>query len=313
MTTVIGEVLLDMVQREPGGPYVAHPGGGPLNVAVGLQRLGHGTSLMARLSTSTLGDTVRRYAESNGLDLTACVDTDEKLTLAFATVDAEKHTSYDFYVEGTADWSWSDEELSRLPAATRMLHTGSLATMLAPGAPVLALLFTRLRAEGRVLLSFDPNIRPALAGRRTDAVSKVEAFVACAHVVKASTEDVSWLYPHEELDAVMNRWLAMGPSIVVVTAGADGCRAVLSGGDSIAVGGESVAVVDTIGAGDAFQSGLLSGLLASGLATPSALPAITADQATVVLRSACLVAALTCQRAGADPPTLDEYAAVSQR
>ncbi|MBA2773929.1 MAG: carbohydrate kinase, partial [Nocardioidaceae bacterium] len=282
MTTVIGEVLLDMLQVEQGGAYVAHPGGGPLNVAVGLQRLGHGTSLMARLSTSPLGETVRRYADGNGLDLTACVDTDENLTLAFATVDVEKNTSYDFYVEGTADWAWSDEELSRLPAATRMLHTGSLATMLAPGAAALARLFTRLRAEGRVLLSFDPNIRPALAGGRADAVSKVEAFVACAHVVKASAEDVSWLYPHDEPDAVMNRWLALGPSIVVVTAGADGCRAVISGGETVAVGGESVAVVDTIGAGDAFQSGLLSGLLAGGLANPSALAAVSAGETAAV-------------------------------
>lgn len=311
MTAVVGEVLLDMLQREPGGPYVAHPGGAPLNVAVGLQRLGHDTSLMARLSTSRLGDTVRRYAEANGLDLIGCVDTDEKLTLAFATLDAEKHASYDFYVEGTADWGWSEAELSGLPAATGVLHSGSLATMLRPGAAVLTRLFARLRAEGKVLLSFDPNIRPALAGHRADAVSKVEAFVACAHVVKASDEDLSWLYPHDDVDAVMRRWLALGPSIVVVTAGADGCRAVVAGGETIAVGGEAVPVVDTIGAGDAFQSGLLSGLLAGGLADPSALRAITTDQGTAVLRRASLVAALTCQRSGADPPTADEYAAAA--
>ncbi|MEJ7690262.1 MAG: carbohydrate kinase [Nocardioidaceae bacterium] len=311
MSAVIGEVLLDMLQLEPGGPYVAHPGGGPLNVAVGLQRLGHDTSLMARMSTSRLGETVRRYADANGLDLTACVDTDEMLTLAFANVDDEHHTSYDFYVEGTADWAWSDEELTRLPAATTVLHTGSLVTMLAPGAAALARLFTRLRAEGRVLLSFDPNIRPALAGDRADAVSKVESFVACAHVVKASSEDLSWLYPHDDLDAVMGRWLALGPSIVVLTAGKDGCRAVVAGGDTIAVGGESATVVDTIGAGDAFQSGLLSGLLVGGLGSPSALSTITPDQAAAILRRASLVAALTCQRSGADPPSADEYAAAA--
>lgn len=310
MCVVIGEALLDMVQPEPGGAYVAHPGGGPLNIAVGLQRLGHNTQLMARWSTSPLGETVRRYAEANGLDLTACVYADEKVTLAFATVDAEQRASYDFYVEGTADWGWTDAELSRLPADAQVLHTGSLAATLAPGAAALTRLFARLHGEGRRLLSFDPNVRPALAGDRSAAVAKVEAFVAGAHVVKASDEDLSWLYPRDDVDDVLARWLALGPSLVVMTAGADGCQAVTGGGEKVAVVGETVAVADTIGAGDAFASGLLSGLLDAGLATPSALATISADVATAVLRRATLVAALTCQRPGADPPTRDEYAAV---
>ncbi len=308
---VIGEALLDLVQPEPGGPYVAHPGGGPLNIAVGLQRLGHETHLLARLSTGPLGETLRRYAEANGLDVSACVRTDEQATLAFATMDDEQRASYDFYVQGTADWGWTDDELSRVPAAAQVLHTGSLATVVAPGAAALARLFARLHGEGRRLLSFDPNVRPALAGDRAAAVDQVEAFVACAHVVKASDEDLSWLYPDHELDDLLDHWVTLGPSFVVITSGADGCRAVTAAGDKITVAREAVAVADTIGAGDAFEAGLLSGLLDAGLATPSALSTIGPEVAMAVLRRATLVAALTCQRPGADPPSRGEYAAVA--
>jgi len=308
---VIGEALLDLVQPEPGRPYVAHPGGGPLNIAVGLQRLGHGTHLLARLSTGPLGETLRRYAEASGLDVSACVRTDEQATLAFATVDDEQQASYDFYVQGTADWGWTDDELSRLPAVAQVLHTGSLATVLAPGAAALARLFARLHGEGQRLLSFDPNVRPALAGDRAAAVDQVEAFVASAHVVKASDEDLSWLYPEHDLDELLDYWVTLGPSLVVITSGADGCQAVTASGDRIVVAGEPVAVVDTIGAGDAFEAGLLSGLVDAGLATPSALSTISPEVAVAVLRRATLVAALTCQRPGADPPSRGEYAAVA--
>lgn len=311
MCAVIGEALLDFVQSEPDGPYVARPGGGPLNIAVGLRRFGHDTHLMARLSTGPLGERVRRYAETNGLDLTACVDVDDKATLAFATLDADQQASYDFYVQGTADWGWTDEELTRLPASVQLLHTGSLATVLAPGADALGRLFGRLHDEGSRLLSFDPNVRPAVAGDRTAAVARAEAFVACSDVVKVSDEDLSWLYPDHGVDDVLGRWLSLGPSMVVMTAGAGGCRAVTAAGDMVAVAGVAADVVDTIGAGDAFGSGLLSGLLDAELATPSALSTITATAARTVLRRANLTAALTCQRAGADPPTRDEYAAVA--
>ncbi len=307
MCAVIGEALLDMIQPEPGGAYVACPGGGPLNVAVALQRLGHSTHLLARLSSRPLGNVVRRYAAENGLDLTACVQVDGKVTLAFATFDDADCAAYEFYADGTVDWGWTDEELSRLPSATAVVHTGSLATVLGPGAAALARLFVRLHEEGRRLLSFDPNVRPALAGERAGAVAHVERFVATAHLVKVSSEDLSWLYPHEELDTVLERWLGLGPALVVMTAGPDGCKAVNSRLEEIMVKGEPIAVADTIGAGDAFQAGLLSGLLDAGVATPSALPQLSIDVTTAALRRATLVAALTCQRSGANPPTRQAY------
>lgn len=308
MCAVIGEALLDMVQPELGGPYVAHPGGSPLNVAVGLQRLGHPTHLLARLSSRPLGEPLRRHAAENGLDLTACVHADEKVTLAFATLDDERRAAYEFYVDGTVDWGWTDEELCRVPSAAAVVHTGSLATVLGPGAVALARLFSRLHDEGARVLSFDPNVRPMLAGGRAGAVTQVERFAANANVVKVSKEDLSWLYPRDDPDEVLERWLNLGPALVVMTDGPGGCKAVTARRDEIVLDGEDVTVKDTIGAGDAFQSGLLSGLLDAGIVTPIALSQMSTEVATAVLRRATLVAALTCQRTGADPPTRQVYA-----
>ena len=313
MFTVLGEALLDMVQPEPGPSYVARPGGGPFNIAVGLRRLGHPTALMARLSTGALGGVVRRHALDNDLDLRPCVDVDDPATLAFASVDAEGRASYDFYVRGTADWGWTADELARVPDETRYLHTGSLATALLPGAEAIVGLLELLHAAGHCLLSYDPNIRPGLLGEREDAVRSVERFVAASHVVKASDEDLRWLYPDDDVPAAAKRWRALGPALIVITRGPDGCSAITADGSVTARAGVGVRVADTIGAGDAFMSGLLSGLADSGCSAPGHVSALDTAALEDVLDRAVLVSALTCERAGADPPTRDEYDARASR
>lgn len=310
MFAVVGEALVDMVQPEPAGPYVARPGGGPLNIAVGLRRLGHDTHLLARLSTGALGEIVRRHAHANDLDTTGCVDTADNTTLAVAGVDEQGRASYDFYVDGTADWGWAPDELV-VPATARVVHTGSLATVIAPGAAAIAALFDRLQVEGRRLLSYDPNVRPALAGARAEAVATVESFVARSHVAKASDEDLGWLYPGQPLNDVLRHWLGLGPQLVVMTAGPDGCQALTRTGHFVTVPARQVEVVDTIGAGDAFSSGLLSGLADAGAANLATLPELDEERLTAVLRRAAEVAALTCERQGADPPTRAAYTAVA--
>lgn len=308
MFAVIGEALLDMVQPVPAGPYDARPGGGPMNIAVGLQRLGYRTHLMARLSTGPLGAVVRRHVEANELDTSTCVDTDDLTTLAFAALDPQGRASYDFYVNGTADWGWTAEELGLLPSVAQVVHTGSLATVIEPAATAIAELYAGLHAAGGRLLSFDPNVRPALAGSRADAVARVEHLVRSSHVVKASDEDVGWLYPRQPLDDVLEHWLGLGAALVVMTEGPDGCRARSGQGDVVDLPGLTVRMQDTIGAGDAFESGLLSGLFDAGAASPGSIRELTRDALTDVLRRAVRVAGLTCERAGADPPTRAEYA-----
>lgn len=311
MFAVIGEALLDMVQPEPGHTFVAQVGGGPLNIAIGLRRLGHPTEMMARFSSGSLGELVRRHAEANDLGLSASVTSEQPTTLAFATLDEQGRASYDFYVDGTADWGWSADELAGLPTGTRVLHTGSVAAAISPGADLVLDLFTRLRSAGETVLSFDPNVRPALVGPRDEAVARVERFVAASHVVKASDEDLAWLYPGDDLDDRLRVWSHLGPEVVVMTRGADGCTAMTRSGHDCSIGGRQVDVADTIGAGDSFESGLLSGLADAGVLSPRALAAITRGQLDDALERAVTVSSMTCERPGADPPSRAEYDARS--
>jgi fructokinase len=310
MFAVIGEALLDMVQTEPDGPFEARPGGGPLNIAVGLRRLGHHTYLMARLPVGPLGAVIRRHVEQSQLDLTSAVSAAEPATLAFATLDGRGRASYDFYAVGTADWQWTDTELARLPEDATFVHTGSLAAALDPGARVLLRRWRSWHASGDRLLSFDPNIRPSLGADRQATRQRVEAFVSASHVVKASDEDIGWLYPGMTVDEVLHLWSGLGPELVVVTLGADGTRWVQAGREPRDTAGRAVDVVDTIGAGDAFASGLLSGLAGAGCRLPGDVAALDAVAMDSVLSRATLVAAITCQRAGADPPSRSELGRV---
>jgi fructokinase len=307
---VVGEALLDMVQPVPGGSYTAIPGGGPLNIAIGLQRLGCPTQMLARFSTGAMGKLVREHAERNHLGLDHSVWTDALTTLAFASLDRAGRASYDFYVNGTADWGWTPEDLASLPPGTQAIHTGSVAAFLQPGADVILDAWERERAAGRVVVSFDPNVRPALLGERAAAVARVERFVRAAHVVKASDEDFEWLYPHTDSIDALERWASLGPAIVVMTRGPDGCLAYLARGDAVAMPGVPVDVVDTIGAGDAFESGLLSAIADTGFLDPERVYDIDVETVRAVLDRAVTVSAMTCQRVGANPPTLAEFEAV---
>jgi fructokinase len=306
---VVGEALLDMVQPVPGGSYTAIPGGGPLNIAIGLQRLGCPTQMLARFSTGAMGKLVREHAERNEVGLDRSVWTDDLTTLAFASLDAGGRASYDFYVHGTADWGWKADDLAALPPGTKAAHTGSVAAFLQPGADVIVDAWERERAAGQLLLSFDPNVRPALVGERAAAVQRVERFVRVSHVVKASDEDLAWLYPQTDSIDALERWASLGPSLVVMTRGPDGCLAYLANGDAVAVEGMRVEVVDTIGAGDSFEAGMLAGIADSGRLDPARLSDLDADTVRTILGRAVTVSAMTCQRIGANPPTRDELEA----
>lgn len=307
MFAVIGEALLDMVQSEPGSAFYARPGGGPLNIAAGLRRLGHPTEMMARLSTGRLGALVRQHLTAHELGVSYCVETAAPTTLAFATLDGAGQASYEFYVEGTADWGWTPEDLGELPPGTEAVHTGSLAAALDPGAGVLLDQWRRWRGEGEVLLSFDPNVRPALLTDRAEACRRVEEFVAASHVVKASDEDTAWLYPGTDPHEVAERWCRAGAEVAIVTRGPAGCLSATRDGLTVERRGRAVDVIDTIGAGDSFCSGLLSGLADGGHLAPSGVQRLSRDSLSAVLDRAVLTSALTCQRRGSDPPSRADY------
>jgi fructokinase len=310
MLTVLGEAIVDLVGQGD-RTYVAHPGGSPLNVAVGLGRLGQPVSLGARLSGDTFGGLFRAHLSAAGVDPRHLVSAPEPSTLAVATLDDAGVATYDFWTQGTADWQWSAAELDGIvDDDTLALHTGSVALELEPGASRILDLLRSVRHAGRATISYDPNVRMARTGPVAEGRAAVERVVALAHVVKVSSEDLEWLYPGEDPVVVGRRWAGAGPSLVVVTQGGDGAVALPAGGQEVRRPAPPVTVVDTVGAGDAFTAGLLGALADRHALGPSTNPA-QVDLAAVLDR-ACLVAALTCARAGANPPTLAEVQAAER-
>jgi fructokinase len=311
MVCVIGEALIDLVMdpasADSAGPktYLAHPGGSPYNVAIGVARLAQPSQLLARLSEDAFGRQLRQHAAANGVDLSYAVSASESSTVAVVSLDADRNASYDFYRTGTADWQWRTAELDRMPADTSWIHTGSLASWTEPGATVIADQLRRRREQGPVVISYDPNIRAPLLPDHQAALGQVEAMVELSDVVKASAEDLDWLYPGEDTDNVLRRWQGLGAAVVVMTDGSRGAR-FLAGDEVAAVPSRPVQVVDTVGAGDAFMAGLINALVADGYRRDGAA---SADSVKAAVEEAILVAALTCARAGANPPTAAELAA----
>jgi fructokinase len=300
---VIGEALVDIVERPDGG-RAEHPGGSPANVALGLARLGRSAHLLTRIGDDQRGHAVAAHLQASGVVLVPGSITAERTSTATAHLDGAGVATYDF------DLDW------RLPAtvdptAFRAVHTGSIAAFLEPGATdVLALLD---RAAGLATISYDPNARPRLMGGATAARQRVESIVARAHVVKVSDEDLAWLAPGEDHTDIARRWLESGPSVVVVTRGGQGAFGLCAAGE-VDIPAPRIEVVDTVGAGDAFTAGLLDHLAGAELLGPdrlAALGAIETEALATMLTHAAQVAAITCTRAGAQPPTRAELSATA--
>lgn len=309
MITVIGEALVDLVAVPGSRTYTAYPGGSPANVAVGLARLGAPTSLLARIGPDVFGRMLREHLEGNGVDPRDLIAASEPSSLAVASLDPAGVATYDFWVDGTADWQWRDDELpDPLADDVEALHAGSLASWMEPSAGIIERLLVREHSRSHVTLSLDPNCRPSLMGGGEESRQRIEREVSLVDVVKVSEEDLRWLCPGQTYQQVAKRWLSIGPALVTVTLGAYGAYA-LTRACEVQVPGFPVNVVDTVGAGDAFTAGLLDGLRRARLfggAGRDALYNLNTGTLRRLLAEAVLVASLTCARAGADPPTRGE-------
>jgi fructokinase len=295
---VVGEALVDIVVR-PGAPTVEHPGGSPANVALGLARLGRGADLLTRIGDDPRGKAVRGHLESSGVRLVPGSVAGERTSTATAELDPDGVAHYDFDL----DWRLPD---GPLPEPTACLHTGSIAAFLPPGGD--AVLSLVQKAAGRVTVSYDPNARPRLMGDPRQARARVESFVAHCDLVKVSDEDLAWLAPGEDPADVAAAWLAEGPAVVVVTLGGLGALG-LSRAGRVEVHAPTINVVDTVGAGDSFMAGLVDHLATLNLLGPQRLTelrAIGTEALGGMLRHAVRIAAITCTRAGANPPTRAE-------
>jgi fructokinase len=295
---VVGESLVDLVLR-PDGSCQEYPGGSPANVALGLARLGRRAGLLTRIGEDEHGRMVRTHLEASGVRLLPGSITTQRTSTATARIDGTGGARYEFDL----DWRLP---AGRLPESASCLHTGSIAAFLPPGSnAVLALVE---QATGRMTVSYDPNARPRLMGDPQQARLRVESFVSRADVVKVSDEDLAWLTPGEDPVDVAARWLEKGPSVIVVTRGNLGAVG-LCGAGRVEVATSAVDVVDTVGAGDAFMAGLLDRLATLDLLGPKRVTELRAIEIAALedmLRHAGLVAAITCTRAGANPPSRAE-------
>ncbi len=288
---VVGEALVDIVVSS--GGTVEHPGGSPANVAYGLGRLGAATALLTSIGDDPRGAAIEQHLRSAGVELLPGSKGPGRTATATATVASNGSAHYDF------DIRW---DLPRIAPATlpKVLHTGSIATFLAPGAAAVRELLEE--SHQRCMVTYDPNIRPALLGSHFEAKTIFEELVPFTEVVKLSDEDALWLYPRLSLEDTSQRILDLGAGLVAVTKGAEGSLLTTAGAQA-AVPPVTAEVADTIGAGDSYMSALVYGLLmrgADGLA-PSVLESLG--------RLASRAAAITVSRPGANPPTAEELQA----
>jgi len=313
--TSIGESLIDflpIVERGATTGFHMHVGGSPYNVAVALARLGQPVAFAGKVATDFFGRFMRAHVEAEGIDARFLIDADALSTLAFVAYE-HGEPAYSFYGEGAADTLLTPADLPRaLFDTTCMLHFGSISLL--RGNTPSAVLFAAEQLKGRALLSFDPNLRPALVRDEASYRALLDRLLGLADLVKMSVADLGWLMPGRPVEQAAADLLAYGPALVVITLGGDGALGLRAGeAEPFRIPGVAVTVADTIGAGDSFNGGLLAALYERGATTRTALLALAPDEVSACLRFAAAVAAITCSRAGAAPPRRSEVDQLLQR
>ena len=287
-----GEVLIDIL---PTGPVV---GGGPANTAKALARLGYEVDFIDGISNDAYGMSARKELNRDGVGLTLTLASDKPTCTATVTLDSKGSASYEFLIDGTATFDFNN---SWLPDPERLkpsvLHIGTLVTIIEPGATVL--FDWALKVGEFAPIVFDPNIRPSVMGDRAKYAAAVEKWVSISSVVKVSDDDIKWLYPEESLDVVAHRWIAAGVNCVVITRGAHGLIGFTAKGME-EVDGIKVDVVDTVGAGDTVGAIVVEAII------KHSVHGLEGQVLNAVLHKAAIAAAITCSRAGAQPPRTHE-------
>jgi fructokinase len=297
-----GEALIDLV-LDAGGGLVGHPGGGPYNVARTVGRLGQPVLYLGRLSIDGFGARLRRELEADSVGVDAVVATDDPTTLAVAELNESGGAEYRFYAESTSVPGLVLEEASAvLPARIGMFCAGALGLIFEPIATTLETIVTRLDRD--TLIALDPNCRPATIRNPAAYRGRLDRLLRTTDVVKASDDDLAWLRPGASPVEAARALLSGNASVALVTLGRRGAL-VVTPEDVVEVQAPRVQVVDTIGAGDAFMGAFLAHWHLHGLGRADLS---RTDEVAEATRFACRVAAITCSRAGADPPRRSELA-----
>ena len=293
---VAGEVLIDLIPA--GADRKPIVGGGPANTAKALSKLGVNTQFIDGISTDGYGQMAKDDLVTSGVKLDYVKYSDKPTCLAIVSLSDSGSASYEFVIENTATFDFTLDWLPN-PETDQpsLLHIGTLATAIEPGASAL---FDWAQYVVKVApIVFDPNIRPAVISDRELYVKQVEKWVSISSAVKVSDEDIMWLYPSFEIEQVVNSWLTTGPSLIVVTYGDQGLAGYREG-EKVNVDAVAVAVADTVGAGDTVGAILVEAIVQDGLSSLSGV------RLEMMLKRAAKAAAITVSRTGANPPTLKE-------
>ena len=293
---VVGEVLIDLVPDAD--QHLAVVGGGPANTAKALAKLGVKTHFIDGISNDEYGQMVKTELLSSNVLLDYAQYSKKPTCTAKVSLSKSGSASYEFIIEDTATFDFSDQWLPD-PQSLKplLLHIGTLATVIEPGASVL--FDWALRVAQVAPIVFDPNIRPTILGNRDEYVNKVGKWVAISSAVKVSDEDLSWLYPGKVIDEIVNEWFEVGVELVVVTLGDKGIIAYRKN-EQISVDAVKVVVADTVGAGDTVGAVLVEATIKSGL------DKLTGEVLKTMLNRAVNAAAITVSRTGANPPSKEE-------
>ena len=298
----IGEALIDVVitHEQPDFP-VEIPGGSPANVALTLGRLDRPVALATWIGLDERGRLIDFHMYDSSVHVTGASRGASHTSTALARLDESGAASYTF------DLEWAPTPPITVPPTAQIIEAGSISAIIEPGAS--AVLDALTRGREHALVCFDPNARPSIMGEPEAALASLERFIALADVVKVSDEDIEWLTGGACIDEVVERWLSMGPALVVVTRGKHGSLAVTSSGLRFTKTPSDVKVVDTVGAGDSFMGGMIDAMWGMGLRgadAREALRSLPEEQVRAIIDRASAVSDVTVSRKGANPPWAHE-------
>lgn len=312
MFLVCGEALFDVFTTEVVDqaafevPLSARVGGSPLNVAVGLARLGCPVAMLTGLSTDFLGERLLASLQSEGVNTELIVRKQAPTTLGFVQQDAAGVPSYAFYGNGAADRLLTLDDIRVDLEGTAVIHFGSYSIVAQPTADSYFALAQQ--HSGKRLLSLDPNVRLNVEPKHEVWRQRIAELLPLVDLVKVSDEDLHLLYPDQRPEAVVENWLTQGPRLIALTRGGKGAS-LWSHQAQVDVSGRPVKVIDTVGAGDTFQASLLDAVVDLKNSTAVWSEQLNSDTLFKIGHTAVVAAAITCSRRGANLPTRAEVQA----
>jgi fructokinase len=299
-----GEALVDLVQDDGSLRPVA--GGGPFNTAIAFGRLDVPAGFLGSISCDTYGEMLVERLVDSGVDMSLVRRSNAPTARALVRRQTDGDSEYSFEVEGTSLADLLPGDLPMLPVDAWAVYVGTLALAIDPPAAAYEALVNREADRRQIIL--DPNVRPAVFGDVATYRPRFERLARLADLVKLSEGDAAWIYPRLRIDEVIELILGLGPRVVAVTRGRNG--AVAAAEDVfVDVSGLPVAVVDTIGAGDAFGAAFIAALVEEAAFGPESSRSIDEPVLERAVAYAVAASAITCTRAGAVPPSRGEIQA----